>query len=71
MLHLVKNDYLMRHDRVDTHLNYSLCKALGNHTTEKWYMYTPKPVFEHKDVSVMETRDTYREVTENSQDVIN
>ena len=26
---LAKNEYLMRHDKVCTHLHYSVCKALG------------------------------------------
>ena len=30
---LAKNEYLMRHDKVCTHLHYSICKALGTETT--------------------------------------
>jgi hypothetical protein len=30
---LAKNEYLMGHDKVCTHLNYSICKALGIETT--------------------------------------
>jgi hypothetical protein len=41
---LAKNKYLMRHDKVCTHLHYSICKALGNETTDKWYTHMPKPV---------------------------
>ena len=37
---LVKNKYLMRHDKVCTHLHYSLCKALGIETTDKWYTHS-------------------------------
>ena len=33
---LAKNEYLMRHDKVCTHLHYSICKALGIETTDKW-----------------------------------
>ena len=33
---LAKNEYLMRHDKVCTHLHYSICKALGTETTDKW-----------------------------------
>jgi len=32
---LAKNEYLMRHDKVCTHLRYSKCKALGIGTTDK------------------------------------
>ena len=28
---LAKNEYLMRHDKVCTHLHYSICKALVRH----------------------------------------
>ena len=31
---LAKNEYLRRHDKVCTHLHYSICKALGNETTD-------------------------------------
>ena len=31
---LVKNEYLMRHDEVCTHLHYSICKALGIETRQ-------------------------------------
>jgi len=37
---LAKNEYLMRHDKVCTHLHYSICKALSNETTDKWYTLT-------------------------------
>ena len=30
----------MRHDKVCTHLHYSICKALGTETTDKWYTHT-------------------------------
>jgi len=33
---LVKNEYLMRHDKICTHLHYSICKTLGTETTDKW-----------------------------------
>ena len=37
---LAKNEYLMRHDKVCSHLHYSICKALGIETTDKWYTHT-------------------------------
>jgi hypothetical protein len=58
---LAKNEYLMRNNIVGVHLRYSLCKALGIETTDKWYTHVPKPVCEHKDVTVlMESRGTHR-----------
>jgi hypothetical protein len=39
---LVKNEYLMRHDKVCAHLHYSICKALGIEMTHKWYTQTEK-----------------------------
>ena len=33
---LAKNEYLMRHDKVCTHLHYSICKALGIEISDKW-----------------------------------
>ena len=33
---LAKNEYLMRNDKVCTHLQYSICKALNIETTDKW-----------------------------------
>jgi hypothetical protein len=37
---LVKNEYLMRHDKGSLHLPYSICRALGIETTDKWYTHT-------------------------------
>jgi hypothetical protein len=37
---LAKKEYLMRHDKVGAHLHYSMCKALGIETTDKWYTHT-------------------------------
>ena len=34
---LAKNEYLMRQDRICAHLHYSVSKALGNETKDKWY----------------------------------
>jgi len=50
---LAKNKYLMRHDKVCTHLHFSICKALGIETTDKWYTHMPKPVYEEGDVTVL------------------
>ena len=36
---LAKNKYIMRHDKVCTHLRYSICKALGTEITDKWYTH--------------------------------
>jgi len=37
---LAKNEYLMRHDIVCTHLHYSICKALGIEIADNWYTHT-------------------------------
>jgi len=50
---VAKNEYLMRYDKVCTRLHYSLCKALGFETTDKWYAHMPKPVCEEGDVTVL------------------
>jgi len=50
---LEKNEYLMRHDKVCTHLHYSICKSLGTETTDKWHTHMPKPVYEERDVIVL------------------
>jgi len=50
---LAKNEYLMRHNKVCSHLYYSICKALGTETTDKWYTQMPKPVYEKGDVTVL------------------
>ena len=62
----------MRHDKVFTHLHYSICKALGIETTDKRYTHTPKPVCEEGDVTVLwnQAVHTEREVTANRPDVI-
>ena len=50
---LAKNEYLMRNDKVCTHLHYSICKALCIETTDKWYTHIPKPVCEEGEVTVL------------------
>ena len=69
---LAKNEYLMRHDKVCTHLHYSMCKALGTETTGKWYTHIPKPVCEDGDVTLLwnQAVHTDREVTANRPDII-
>jgi len=69
---LAKNEYLMRHNKVCTHLNYSIRKALSIETTDKWYTHMPKPVCEEVDVTVLwnQAVHTDREVTANRPDII-
>jgi len=69
---LAKNEYLMRHDKVCTHLHYSVCKALGIETTDKWYTHMHKPVCEEGEVTMLWNKavHTHREVTANRPDII-
>jgi hypothetical protein len=61
----------MRHDKVCTHLHYSICKALGSETTDQWYTNISRPVHE-EDVTVLwnQAVHTDREVTANRADII-
>ena len=36
---LVKNECVIRHDKVCANLHYSICKALGIETTDKWHTH--------------------------------
>jgi len=56
---LAKNECLMRHDKVCTHLHYSMCKALGIETTDKLSAHMPKSVHEEGDVTVMWNEAVY------------
>ena len=69
---MAKNKYLMRHNKVCTHLHYSICKALGIETTDKWYTHMPNLVCEEGDVTVLwnQAVHTDREVTANRPDII-
>ena len=69
---MAKNEYLMRQDTVCTHLHYSISKALGIETTDKWYTHMPKPVSEEEDVTVLWNQAVHRdrEVTANKPDII-
>ena len=62
----------MRHDKVCTHLHYSICKALGIENTDKWYTHIPKPVCDDGDVTVLWNQAVHRdrEVTANRLDII-
>jgi len=69
---LAKNEYLTRHDKDSTHLHYSIYKALGIETANKWYTHVPIPVYEEGDVTVLwnQAIHTDREVTANRPDII-
>ena len=69
---LEKKEYLMRHDKVCSHLHYSICKALGIETTDEWCTHMPKPVYEKEDITVLwnQVVHTDREVTANRPDII-
>ena len=69
---MAKNEYLMRHHNVCTHLHFSICKALSIETTDKWYTHMPKPVYGEGDVTVLwnQAVRTDREVTGNRSDII-
>ena len=58
---LAKNEYLMRHDQVCTHLHNSMWKALGIETTDKWHTHMSKPVCEEGDVTMLESSSTHRQ----------
>jgi len=49
---LAENDCIVRHDKVCTHLHYSICKKLDI-KTENWHTRTPKTVYEHEDITVL------------------
>jgi hypothetical protein len=49
---LTKNEYILRHDKVCTHLHYSISKKSGI-ATESWYSHIPKSVTEHEDITVL------------------
>ena len=63
---------IITHDKFCAHLHYSVRKALGIETTDKWYTHTPKPVYEEGDVTVLwnQAVHTDREVTANRPDII-
>jgi hypothetical protein len=69
---LAKNEYLMRHDKLCKHLYYSICKALGTETIDKWYTDMPRPVYEEEDVAVLRNQPVHtdREVAANRPDII-
>jgi hypothetical protein len=60
------------HDKVCTHLHYSIYKKVGIKTTESWYCYIPKSVTGHEDMTVLWNQgvQTGREVVANRPDVI-
>jgi hypothetical protein len=69
---LAKNEYIIRHDRVCTHLHYLICKELSIETTEKWYTHKHESVCEHEDITVLWNQEvqTGREVLGNRPDII-
>ena len=53
-------------------MHYSIRKVLCTETTDKWYIYTPKPVYEEADVTVLwnQAVHTDKEVTANRSDIL-
>jgi hypothetical protein len=49
---LAKNEYIIRHGKVCTHLHYSICKTLGIEQ-QKTYSHIPKSVCQHEDITVL------------------
>jgi hypothetical protein len=62
----------MRHNKVCAHLHYSISKALGIETTDKWYTHKPKPVYEQEVITVLwnQAVHTHREVTAKRPNII-
>jgi len=60
---LWQNTYLMRHNKVRA--IYSTCKALRIEMTSGTHTHTPKPLCEHKDVTLLRNQGVHtdREVT--------
>jgi hypothetical protein len=69
---LAKNEYIIRHDKVCTHLHYSICKTLIIETTENWYSHISKSVCQHEDITVLWNQgvQTDREVLANRPNII-
>jgi hypothetical protein len=62
----------IRHDKVCTHLHYSICKTLGIETTENCYSHIHKSVCQQEYVTVLWNQgiQTDREVLANTPDII-
>jgi hypothetical protein len=69
---LGKNEYVIRRDKVCTHLHFSICKTLGIETTENWYSHIPDSVCQHEDITVLWNQgiQTDREVLVHRPDII-
>jgi hypothetical protein len=50
---LAENENIITHDKVCTHLHYSICKNSAIETTENWYSHIPNAVYEHEDITVL------------------
>jgi len=61
---LEKTEHIIRHDKVRTHLYYSICKKLEIEGTENCYSH----ICEHEDTTVQWNQD--REVLVNRPDII-
>ena len=61
----------LRNNNNNNNMQYSICKALGIETTDKWYTHMPKPVYEEEDITVLwnQAVHTDREVTANRADM--
>jgi hypothetical protein len=50
---IVKNEYIIRHDKVFTYLYYSICREFWIEVPDNWHSHVPKPISEHEDITVL------------------
>jgi hypothetical protein len=69
---LVKNENIIRRDKICTYLHYSICREFGIEVPDNWYSYVPKPICKHEVIMVLRNQDvqTDKEVLENRSDII-
>jgi hypothetical protein len=58
MSHFGKNEYIVRHDKVCTHLHYSICNKLGVEAAENLYSHIPETACEHEDIKLLWNQGT-------------
>jgi hypothetical protein len=52
------------------HLHYSIYREFRIEVSDNWYLYVPKPVCEHEDITVLWNQGVQTEVLANRQDLI-
>ena len=69
---LAKTEYLHRHNKATTYLQWDICKEMNIDTSEKWYEHEPQTVTDKDNITILWDMpiQTDREIEANRSDIV-